>query len=179
MKVDAVSLPRRRFLRGQFGSLPTACAFHDERRSIFPPGMESFERLYLNCDGCGDCIAVCPKKIIELRGSPPLPVLTFSTAGCAFCEGYPCASACTRNALTLPMTKPRLGMATILNEFCIASEGADCRVCASACPRNVIEFPDGIPAVNASCDGCGVCLPACSAVASPPAIAIEPRRETP
>ncbi|HLG18438.1 MAG TPA: hypothetical protein VI895_01315 [Bdellovibrionota bacterium] len=172
------SLERRRFLTGRFASSVRAKVVHKARGSIFPPGTENFERLFSSCDACGGCVEGCPKHLIHLEGDPPLPVLRFDRSGCLFCEGYPCAAACDRNALTLPTVKLPIGTAVFHSSYCASETGSECRMCASACPQKAIDLIDGRPHINESCDGCGFCIPACSTVSKPAAISIEPRRET-
>ena len=68
------------------------------------------------CDGCGDCLPVCPQKVLEIRGNEFDPLadndmvavreehrkkIKYSCAQCKGSDGavLPCVAACTRYAI--------------------------------------------------------------------------------
>ncbi|MBQ8557071.1 MAG: RnfABCDGE type electron transport complex subunit B [Clostridia bacterium] len=91
------------------------------------------------CTACGQCVAACPKNVIELRSVKekitPLchntgkgkPVMTACKTGCIAC-GL-CARICPTDAITMVNNLP-----VIDYDKCIA-----CGACITNCPTNVIQ----------------------------------------
>ncbi|MBW6518235.1 MAG: 4Fe-4S dicluster domain-containing protein [ANME-2 cluster archaeon] len=51
------------------------------------------------CTFCGECAAVCPSNVIELREEKGEMVLTLSYCGCIFCGR--CEEVCSQDAIKL------------------------------------------------------------------------------
>lgn len=117
------------------------------------------------CTRCGDCVSVCPEKII-IKGSGGFPVLSFANDGCSFCQK--CVQACQEPLFRSIDERAFLFHASI-NAQCFPMQGIECRSCAEACEVNAISFAFGAnrlatPQLSAeACTGCGVCLSICPA----------------
>lgn len=119
------------------------------------------------CTRCGDCVAVCPPRVIR-KGDGGFPVLDFFDAGCDFCGA--CAAACVPKALDrrLPMDRPIAGRLQI-GPSCLAERRIECRVCGDACGAGALRFPPRAGAVAAPvldaarCTACGDCQARCPA----------------
>ena len=147
MQVD-----RRAFLRGKASG----------GQEIRPPHACSESRFASLCDGCAQCIPVCPTRIIELRGS--LAALDFSRGECTLCNE--CVRACPTLALSLTnLDRPPLKAG--IGAQCLTIKGIECRLCGDPCEPRAIRFiptRGGIrlPQIDlAACTGCGACFAPC------------------
>ncbi len=150
---------RRQFMRGDFKA-----RLAPQR----PPWALAEEAFLTACSRCGDCVAVCPTRIIVVvRGYPEVD---FKRGECTFCGA--CATACKDGALRRDACpdgpwpiKARIA------ENCLAKKGVECRVCGDPCPVAAIRFSPrlGGPPVaevdTGSCTGCGACVAPCPAAA--------------
>lgn len=150
---------RRQFIRGDFK------ARHLPQR---PPWALPESRFLDACSHCGDCVSVCPTRIIVVVGA--YPEVDFRRGECTFCGA--CAVAC-KDAALLPAegrTTPWTIMARIA-ESCLARCGVECRICGDHCQVAAIRFSPrlGGPSVAeidaASCTGCGACVAPCPVTA--------------
>lgn len=158
---------------------------------IRPPYAIKEVEFLLSCTRCDDCIDACPHDVL-FRLSPQLgadvvgtPAMALLTKGCHLCEDWPCVTACTTDALKLPVAEtddagedvqppalPRLARVTINEESCLPFSGPECGACVPDCPVPGalvlnLEKPYIIPAL---CVGCGLCREAC--IVEPKAIKI-------
>jgi len=152
------------------------------KRYIRPPYAISEVEFLLACTRCDDCATACPYNIIfklsaslgaDVVGTPALDLLN---KGCHVCEDWPCVTACTTAALSLPTVEkvegeeeaqpvplPRLAKATLNEETCLPFLGPECGACVPDCPvpgaliLNA-EKPYIIPDL---CIGCGMCREVC------------------
>ena len=150
---------RRQFLRGNFKAA---------RPPQRPPWALAEEGFLDACSRCGDCIPVCPTRIIVVvRGYPEVD---FKRGECTFCGA--CALACKDGALpratgqAIPWAiKAQIGPG------CLARQGVECRVCGDHCPVAAIRFSPrlgGPPVAEVeagSCTGCGACVAPCPVTA--------------
>lgn len=119
------------------------------------------------CDGCGDCIAACPERIL-VRDGGGLPVVAFAQGGCNFCGD--CAKVCAPGAIDATAAaegrRPWLLVAD-LNPACISLQGVACRLCGDPCEPGAIRFRPlvggrSLPDISTDrCTGCGICVSAC------------------
>ena len=148
---------RRQFLRGDFKT---------RRPPQRPPWALPEEAFVDACSRCGDCIPVCPTRIIVVvRGYPEVD---FQRGECTFCGA--CALACKDGAL--PRGTSQAIPWTIRAQVaanCLANQGVECRVCGDHCPVAAIRFSPrlgGPPVAEVdagSCTGCGACVAPCPA----------------
>jgi ferredoxin-type protein NapF len=150
---------RRQFMRGDFKTRPAP-----QR----PPWALAEELFVVACSRCGDCLPVCPTKIIVVvRG---FPEVDFKRGECTFCGN--CASACKNGAL------PRAGSRTApwgikarIAESCVPRRGVKCRICGDHCAVTAVRFSPrlgGPPLAEVdagSCTGCGACVAPCPVAA--------------
>lgn len=146
---------RRQFLRGDFKS----------RRAPQRPPWALAEELFLNaCSRCGDCVPVCPTRIIVIvRGYPEVD---FQRGECTFCGA--CAAACQDGALLNNESQiwPWAIKAQIA-DTCLTQRGVECRICGDRCAAVAIRFSPrlgGPPAAEVdvgACTGCGACVAPC------------------
>jgi ferredoxin-type protein NapF len=123
------------------------------------------ERAFLKvCDQCGDCISVCPEKIL-VRGRGGYPQIDFSRGGCTFCGE--CARACRPDGLKFADGHP-WNQKVFIAASCLLNQGTECRACGERCDSSAIQFRQqtsrggAMPMVEqALCNGCGACISAC------------------
>jgi MauM/NapG family ferredoxin protein len=174
---------RREFFRDSLGQwLEKALAATEERvsreRYTRPPGALPEIGFLAACTRCGECVAVCPPKVIRTvptsgglaAGTPYLDV---SRWPCIACPDMPCARACPTEALTFPehgWAGYRLGRVEFVPERCVTFRGTPCRVCADKCPvgeRALTMDEAGHPVLrHEGCVACGICVRECISVPS-------------
>lgn len=133
-----------------------------------PWSIETFDAA---CDGCGDCLPVCPEQILTKDGAGR-PVIQFDRGGCTFCGD--CERACrSRDGRPAALNRAafdgmdRLPVLARLGASCISIQGVTCRLCGDPCEARAIRFrpvPGGksLPEISEeSCNGCGICVSAC------------------
>jgi ferredoxin-type protein NapF len=148
---------RRQFLRGDFKS----------RRTPQRPPWALAEEAFLDaCSRCGDCVPVCPTKIVFIvRG---FPQVDFKRGECSFCGA--CVAACKDRALVRDGREAWTIKAQVADN-CFALRGVECRICGDHCPVTAIRFSPrlgGPPVVEidpGTCTGCGACVAPCPVAA--------------
>ena len=114
-----------------------SCASVCDRNAIhIIGGIAAVDRA--KCDGCGECVNICPKGVIKL-----IPKNAVYWVGCSYCGQEPntdglcevgcngcgeCVNACPQGAITI-----QNGRAHINYELCAA-----CGACKNVCPRKSI-----------------------------------------
>ena len=84
-----------------FGKVPI---LHKKNLLLRPPGALD-EKLFLaSCAKCGQCLQVCPPKVIKLAGINQgfglgTPYITPRDGACILCKGLPCIVACPTGSL--------------------------------------------------------------------------------
>ncbi len=146
---------RRQFLRGDFKTR------HAPQR---PPWALAEQPFLDACSRCGDCVPVCPTRIVVVvRGYPEVD---FRQGECTFCGR--CADACRDGALLRGEDQPLpWTIKAKVAASCLAQQGVECRVCGDPCPVAAIRFsprlggPPLPQVVSDSCTGCGACVAPC------------------
>lgn len=146
-------------MRGDFKTRP---------KPLRPPWALAEEAFLGACTRCGECVAVCPTRIVVIvRGYPEVD---FKRGECTFCGA--CAAACKDGALpreasgSMPWT-----LKAHIAASCLAHRGVECRVCGDPCPEAAIRFSPrlgGPPVAEVdagSCTGCGACVAPCPVTA--------------
>ncbi len=156
---------------------------------IRPPyALDELEFL-TTCTRCGECIDACPYQVIfplasrlgaSVTGTPALDLVN---RGCHLCTDWPCVTACEPGAMTLPPKRedsewnepvpaPRIALASINKQFCLAHLGPECGACASSCPvPGALVWNTEKPSIDPDyCTGCGLCREVC--IVDPKAIEI-------
>lgn len=147
-------------------------AFDIKKRSLFRPSQKvTFENLLPwvsdaqafveECTQCGDCLTICPEKII-VKGDGGFPQIDFKEGECDFCGK--CAEICKAPIFT-PVTEQPWQKKAVINQHCLANQSIYCRSCAESCEAQALTFQIGISAVpkidNKLCTGCGACVSPC------------------
>lgn len=148
---------RRNFLRGRFSA----------RKGPLRPPWALAESEFLNaCTRCGDCVRVCPTKVIADRDGG-YPLIAFSGGECTFCGE--CVAACKAGALKRAEGRQPWQARASIGEQCLAQRRIECRVCGDQCEVRAIRFPlkaggIAVPVPDGeSCTGCGACVATCPA----------------
>lgn len=152
-------------------------------RWIRPPfALDELEFL-MSCTRCGECIEVCPHRVIfqlpaHLGASVvATPALDLLNRGCHLCDDWPCVQVCEPGSLRLPpddtVAPPLLAKASIDTDRCLAYLGPDCGACAASCPvSGALRWDGPRPVIDTErCTGCGLCRQAC--IVDPKAVRIE------
>jgi ferredoxin-type protein NapF len=162
-------ISRRQFLRGDF---------RDKRVLLRPPWSLAECDFVERCTRCGDCVRVCPQKILQPMDAG-FPVVNFSGGECTFCAA--CVTHCVSGALVRPFApaselSPPWQIKAVITDDCLAKRGVYCEVCRDQCVPRAVTFRPRVgriasPSVQtAACTGCGACVGPC------PAGAIQIRR---
>ncbi len=162
------------------------------KRWVRPPHAIDELEFLTTCNRCGDCILACPHQVVfplaarlgaAVAGTPALDL---NNKGCHLCDDWPCVNACESSALKFPdktaidnkssesieNTIPRIAMAAINTETCLAYLGPECGACASSCPiPDALTWNSEKPGIDSdNCVGCGLCRQTC--IVNPKAIKI-------
>lgn len=156
---------RRAFLRGRVAgsgsTSPGTLRYGPAPRR--PPWALPEAGFLAACTRCGDCAAVCPTKVIQIRDG--YPQIDFTKAACTFCAE--CVRACSPAALRRVEGEPPWRIVAQPGTNCLADSGVECRICGEQCEAEAIRFNPrfGLPAVPEvlvdRCTGCGACVAPC------------------
>ena len=134
-----------------------------------PPWAVAEEFFDDTCTNCGECIEVCPTKILSF-GRGKLPVVDLSQNECTFCGK--CADVCEANALKKDSVEAGCKAWDIVVSFddsCLSIQRVMCRTCSDNCDESAIHFRlevggKATPELNLEeCTGCGACITPCPA----------------
>jgi len=129
-----------------------------------PPWALEEEAFQDACTRCGDCIGVCPEKILIREGVNGFPRVDFQHGECTFCAD--CVQACPTTALS--HSQPSAWTITAyIGASCLAAQQVICTTCAEQCEAGAIRFTPVVggapqPEINPhACTGCGACVAPC------------------
>ncbi|PVV10173.1 MAG: ferredoxin-type protein NapF [gamma proteobacterium symbiont of Ctena orbiculata] len=157
-EIVQASIDRYQLLRGDLSG---------RRREIRPPWSIGGEERFIElCNRCGECIRVCPTRIIK-NGSGGYPAIDFNRDHCTFCGD--CVKRCEPKALAFaedPATPP-WSLGVEIDASCLSLNGVVCRSCGDICEERAIRFQlqtggRSQPQLDLSlCSGCGACVAVC------------------
>ena len=138
-----------------------------------PPGAVTETKFASLCIRCGNCVDVCPTRLIRIERWTEFPELQFRPAYCTT-DCVACGQACPVGAITsLAISEKtdsahRIGVATLDWERCQLYEDHECRICVRECPHTAIEIVWSeeeylpVPVIDPiRCSGCGRCVVFC------------------
>ena len=142
-----------------------------------PPGALDESRFAGVCTRCGNCLRVCPGKIIERNvgqnGWAKLftPVLSFENDYCRE-DCIRCTEVCPSGAIVrLSLAEKmsiQIGLPQVDMNVCLLGNDRECSVCKRWCPYEAIQYIFSqeqytlIPNIDPEkCTGCGACEAAC------------------
>ncbi|PJG85979.1 ferredoxin-type protein NapF [Conservatibacter flavescens] len=160
------SLPRRRFLRGEFfTSLQSKTVQQQGFQGIRPPWAVDNQQFIEDCTRCGACIQACETRIL-VKGEGDFPEVHFDRGAgeCTFCQR--CVTVCPQ-PIFRPLTEPAWFHRVEVSEACLTKKGIECRSCEDSCEMRAIRFKPTLGQVSQislnleDCNGCGACLKSC------------------
>jgi ferredoxin-type protein NapF len=183
LKLRLASSTRRAFLVGAAGIgvgwlAEKVGAARGEQAPLRPPGAVDEKRFAGLCMRCGNCIRVCPSKIIGpdigQAGIAGLlaPVIRYEKNYCIE-DCRSCTQVCPSGALReMNLEQKRryiIGEALVDGTLCLVPLGRkDCDACVRSCPFDAIQirwdeekylaYP---VVITEKCNGCGACEVAC------------------
>ncbi len=120
------------------------------------------------CTNCGECIEICPTKILSF-GRGRLPVVDLAQNECTFCGK--CEAVCKAGALDKGDAGNNANKAwdVIVNfdETCLSVQRVMCRSCSDNCEQSAIHFRLEVGGkatpelILDDCTGCGACIAPC------------------
>jgi ferredoxin-type protein NapF len=142
-----------------------------------PPGARDESQFAGLCTRCGNCLRVCPSKIIERdvgqNGWVKLftPVLSFENDYCRE-DCIRCTEVCPNGALVRlslkEKTRMQIDLPHVDMNICFLGDDRECSVCKRWCPYDAIQYVFSekeytlIPKIDQQkCTGCGACETAC------------------
>lgn len=191
------TLRRRAVLAGGLGALWAAVTVRYARaglaKPLRPPGAVDEARFTGLCVRCGNCMRVCPARILHpdmgTHGVASLltPLVQFDQEYCSE-DCHKCTEVCPSGAITrLTLESKRrasIGLPRVDMSLCVLADDRECSACRNQCPEEAITYffrqSDylTIPRIDpAKCNGCGACQVYCPAM--PKAIIVGPRDEQP
>lgn len=135
-----------------------------ETHPVRPPWAIDENAFQNACTRCGDCISICPEKILIHEGANGFPQVDFKRGECSFCSD--CVQACPTAALNISQPSPWSIKANVDNS-CLAAHQVLCMSCADQCDVRAIRFIPVAGAVSQpeinldDCTGCGACVASC------------------
>ncbi len=182
-RMNKIDLSRRRFILAGalgIGAGMVARAYPVNKSGakdiIRPPGALPEADFLALCTRCGECMKICPTKVIQPEGIEQglmgfaTPKMVMRMAGCdQECNlcGMVCPTGALRHLEVEEKRYAKLGTAEINKERCLVwAWNKPCLICDEICPYNAIVFHtiEGMrrPIVIPSrCNGCGWCEYAC------------------
>ncbi|HBO37106.1 MAG TPA: ferredoxin-type protein NapF [Pasteurellaceae bacterium] len=145
---------RRGLFRGVFGGAEKSYAQLHGRQVARPPFAAKESLFAYACNGCAECVTVCPYGLIHIRNNQAVLEIDFSA--CDFC-GL-CAKACQTNALN-PAFTADTELRPQFNLNCIRQKGQVCDLCQQNCPQQAIS--PSLTVDSQRCNGCGECKLSC------------------
>lgn len=142
-----------------------------------PPGALDESQFAGICTRCGNCLRVCPSKIIE-RDSGENGLVNLFTPVLSFEEDY-CREDCTRCTEVCPSGaimrlslkqkfRIQIGFPDVDMNICLLGDDQECSVCKRWCPYDAIRYVFSeteyilIPQIDpVKCNGCGACRVFC------------------
>jgi ferredoxin-type protein NapF len=142
-----------------------------------PPGAQDELQFAGVCTRCGNCLRVCPSRIIERdvgkNGWANLftPVLSFENDYCRE-DCIRCTEVCPSGALVRLILKKKtdiqIGLPHVEMDVCLLGDDRECSVCKRWCPYDAIRYVFSetqytlVPQIDhQKCNGCGACEAVC------------------
>lgn len=142
-----------------------------------PPGAADESQFAGICTRCGNCLRVCPSKIIERDfvqyrlSNLFTPVLTFRDDYCRE-DCTRCTEVCPSGALVRLSLKDKagiqIGMPQVNMNVCLLGDDRECSTCKRWCPYDAVRYVFSeeqytlLPQIDAQkCNGCGACEAVC------------------
>lgn len=147
-------------------ALPMAAVLHR------PPCAIDEISFTAQCTRCDACVRACPVDAIVhaeamFGKAAGTPVISPRTKACVMCRDLPCVHACESEGTSVlhPQLRPRMGVARIIKQSCLAYQGEECDACVRACPvEGAMKMRATGPVVDEQvCTGCGSCQQVCPA----------------
>jgi len=142
-----------------------------------PPGARDESQFIGVCTRCGNCLRVCPSRIIERDlgeggwASLVTPVLRFESDYCRE-DCVRCTEVCPSGALMRLSVEEKahiqIGLPRVDMDVCLLGNDRECSVCKRWCPYDAIRYVFSEteytlePEIDIQkCTGCGACEAAC------------------
>jgi ferredoxin len=174
------AMARRSFLSlaaGIAGGFAIRWIISPVRRRLRPPGAVPGNRFKTLCVRCGNCVRVCPSRIIAQDSNSPdtigilAPKVSFDSdycrQDCNLC-GQGCPSGAIKPLPLIEKNKRKIGLARIDEPSCRLAWDAKCDLCMYVCPCEAIEevfnrdkYLYTISINPEKCNGCGHCKIIC------------------
>ncbi len=146
-------ISRRGLLRSLFS---TGEPITDKNPLPRPPFAAREDLFSAACNGCGECVSICPNGLIRLKQNRA--TLEIDYAPCDLCGK--CTEACRTHALH-PCFKTDTFLRPQFSSDCLIKQQLSCTDCQTICPQQAISA--NLTVNNESCNGCGECKIACFA----------------
>ncbi|MEG1649504.1 MAG: 4Fe-4S dicluster domain-containing protein [Rikenellaceae bacterium] len=165
------TITRGKFISAVAGSVTSLSLlkfYKPTSANLRPPAALNSPFFEMTCARCGNCVRVCPSKIIEPNTSDLFQLLTpklnMSNGSC-LSDCNLCSTVCTSGAITQfskeAKYKIKIALAEIEPDRCLMLKGKECAHCKTNCPYGAITI-DKVPTIDRhKCTGCGICAQAC------------------